>query len=166
MKREKTSQSRESVEESQSTRPNCSNPSHPSCARKKTLREAKKTIHEANIAAIGSEREPLPDVSVSSIHRYVRNEAAMNEVEIGPLSFTQVSTRGPAANSDENKDLRVRRRQELDSYIRAGYMVVFVDESHWSVGNVRTRSWGPKGQKHFRNDKPRLVLAELHLLRE
>ena len=61
-----------------------------------------------------------------------------------------MTPRGPAANSDENKDLRVSKRQDLDALIREGYMVVFVDETHWSVGNVRTRSWGPKGRKHFR----------------
>ena len=74
----------------------------------------------------------------------------MRGVDIGPLSFTEVSIRGPAANGDDNKALRIQRRQELDAYINAGYLVVFVDESHWSVGNVRTRAWGPKGQKHFR----------------
>ena len=100
--------------------------------------------------AIESGRDPLPEVSVATLHRYVRDEEAMNEVEIGPLSFTRVTPRGPAANSDENKDLRVTKRQDLDALIRAGYMVVFVDESHWSVGNVRTRSWGPRGHKHFR----------------
>ena len=25
-----------------------------------------------------------------------------------------------------------------------------MDESHWEVGNVRTRKWGEKGKKHFR----------------
>ena len=29
-------------------------------------------------------------------------------------------------------------------------MPVFVDESHWSVGNVRNNGWGQRGEKHFR----------------
>ena len=73
----------------------------------------------------------------------------MREVDIEPLSFTEVSVRGPAANSDENKALRIQRRQELDAYINAGYLVVFVDESHWSVGNVRTRAWARKVRNTF-----------------
>ena len=63
----------------------------------------------------------------------------MNEVDIGPLSFTQVTVRGPAANSEANKNLRTERRSQLDAFIAAGYTVVFVDKSHWSAVNVRTR---------------------------
>ena len=76
------------------------------------------------------------------MHRYVSNDELMREVDVGPLSFTRVSIRGPAANSDENKELRILRRRELDAFIKAGYMPVFVDESHWSVGNVRNNGWG------------------------
>ena len=120
------------------------------CSKNKTLREAHKEVIVANMRALESGGELLPEVSVATMHRYVRDDDLMREADIGPLSFTEVSVRGPAANSDENKALRIQRRQELDVYINAGYLVVFVDESHWSVGNVRTRSWGPKGQKHFR----------------
>ena len=120
------------------------------CSNNKTLREAHKEVILANMRALESGGELLPEVSVATMHRYVRDDDLMREVDIGPLSFTEVSVRGPAANSDENKALRIQRRQELDAYINAGYLVVFVDESHWSVGNVRTRGWGPKCQKHFR----------------
>ena len=111
------------------------------CAQNMTLRETKKDIIEANIRAIAAGEGTLPEVSKSTIHRYVTNETIMNEVDIGPLSFTQVSVRGPAANSLANKRLRIARRQELEAHIRGGYLVVFVDESHWEVGNVRTRGW-------------------------
>ena len=120
------------------------------CTRNMTLRQAQKDIHLNNMAAIEDGREVLPEVSVTTIHRYVSNDQLMDEVDVGPISFTEVTLRGPAANSPENKELRIARRKELDACIRAGYMAIFVDESHWSVGNVRTRGWGSKGEKHYR----------------
>ena len=120
------------------------------CTKNMTLRQVCKEVAEANRQAVSTGGDVLPQVSKSTIHRYITNDELMRDVDIGPLSFTQVTERGPAANSDENKQLRIERRQELDALIRAGYLVVFVDESHWSVGNVRTRAWGPKGEKHFR----------------
>ena len=120
------------------------------CAENMTLRGAQNKIIQDNIDAVGENAVLLPEVSVTTIHRYVTNDQLMNDVDIGPISFTEVTPRGPAANSTENKELRIARRKELDAHIRAGFLPVFVDESHWSVGNVRTRSWGPKGEKHFR----------------
>ena len=120
------------------------------CDRNKTLREAKTAIINGNMEAIRTGNELLPVVSVSTMSRYVKNDAVMGEVGIGPLSFTEVTQRGPAANSEENKTLRIERRCQLDSFITGGDTVVFVDESHWEVGNVRTRGWGPRGEKHFR----------------
>ena len=46
--------------------------------------------------------------------RYVKNDAVMDEIGTGPLSFTEVTRRGPAANSEENKTLRFERRRQLD----------------------------------------------------
>ena len=111
---------------------------------------ARKDIILSNMAAIENHGELLPEESMTTIHRYVSNDQLMEEVDVGPISFTEVTQRGPAANSPENKELRVTRRKELDACIRAGYIAIFVDESHWSVGNVRTRGWGPRGQKHLR----------------
>ena len=115
-----------------------------------TLRQAQKDIHLNNIAAMETDGGLLPEVSVTTIHRYISDDQLMDEVDVGPISFTEVTQRGPAANTRENKELRVTRRKELDAFIRAGYMAIFVDESHCSVGNVRTRGWGPKGEKHLR----------------
>ena len=78
-------------------------------------------------------------VSFSTIARYVHDKDIMAQVDIGPLTFTEVTNRGPRANSQDNKLLRIQRREELDAFIITGYTVVFVDESHWDVGNVRTR---------------------------
>ena len=63
--------------------------------------------------------------------------------------------RGLSYNTDENGDLRIERSRQLHQYQKAGYTVVFVDESHWSVGNVRKRIWGEKG-KTFPNSTPHL----------
>ena len=123
------------------------------CVRNKSLREAKKTIIQENADAVGTDTQQLPVVSISSMSRYVKDKEIMEEIDIGPLSFTQVSLRGPTSNTDANKDLRIERRRQLDSFIMAGYTVVFVDESHWSIGNVRTRAWGPKGEKHIRTER-------------
>ena len=123
------------------------------CVQNKTLRETRKTIVKDNMEAVGSGNEPMPVVSIATMSRHVHNKEIMEEVDIGPLSFTHVSLRGPAANSEANKNLRIERRCQLDSFISPGYTVVFVDESHWSAGNVRTRSWGPKGEKHFRRER-------------
>ena len=79
------------------------------CVENNTLREAKKEIARANIQAIEG-TPPLPEVSLTTMHRYVSNDELMSEVDVGPLSFTRVSIRGPAANSDENKELRILRR--------------------------------------------------------
>ena len=81
------------------------------CVQNKTLREAKSSIIAGNIEAIRTNNEPLPVVSVTTMSRYVKNDAVMDEVDIGPLSFTQVSLGGPAANSEENKILRIERRR-------------------------------------------------------
>ena len=114
------------------------------CTTSNSLRETQKAIITANIEAVGRNDERLPEVSFSTIGRYVHNAEIMNDVDIGPLSFTQVTNRGPAANSESNKLLRIKRREELGDFINAGYTVVFVDESHWNVGNVKTRGWGPR----------------------
>ena len=52
------------------------------------------------------------------------------------------------------KDLRIEKMTELDRYMRAGFTLVFVDESHWNLANVRTRKWGEKGKKHFPGEPP------------
>ena len=118
------------------------------CFKNKTLREEATALHNQNLEGIA--QQALPVVSKSAIHRYVTDSALATENETEPLSFTQCTVRGPNSNSDQNKDLRIAKRTELDQYIRRGFSVVFVDESHWSVGNVRTRKWGEKGKKHFR----------------
>ena len=123
------------------------------CVRNKSLREARRTVIQENADAVASGSEPLPVVSIATMSRYVQNAEVMKEVDIGPLSFTQVTVRGPAANSEANKTLRIERRRQFDAFITAGYTVVFVDESHRSAVNVRTRTWGPKGEKHFRTEK-------------
>ena len=121
--------------------------------RETVFREASKQLAQQNMQTIGT--EVLPVVSKSSIQRYVTDATLTTENELVPLSFTQCTQRGPNANSEENKELRVAKRIELDRYIRGGFSLVFVDESHWDVGNVRTRKWGEKGKKHFRTEPPR-----------
>ena len=119
------------------------------CTKNKSLRAAKEAVVHANIDAIWSCGEQLPEVSVSTIARYVHDKDIMDTVDVGPLSFAKASPRGPCANDDANKLLRIKRREQLGDLIGAGYTAVFVDESHWSVGNVRTRAWGRRGKKRF-----------------
>ena len=120
------------------------------CFERQSVREASKQLAQQNMQAIDS--AILPVVSKSTIQRYVTDATLMVENELVALSFSQCTRRGPNANSDENKELRVAKRIELDRYIRGGFSLVFVDESHWDVGNVRTRTWGEKGKKHFRTE--------------
>ena len=120
------------------------------CFERRSVRETSKLIAQQNMQAI--ESEVLPVVSKSSIQRYVTDATLMTENELVALSFSLCTRRGPNANSDENKELRVAKRIELDRYIRGGFALVFVDESHWDVGNVRSRKWGEKGKKHFRTE--------------
>ena len=120
------------------------------CTKSNSPRETQKAIITANIEADGLNEETLPEVSFSTIGRYVHDDDIMSQVDIGPLSFTRVTNRGPAANIESNKLLRIKRREELGDFINAGYTVVFVDEAHFDVGNVWTRAWGRKGKKHFR----------------
>ena len=101
-----------------------------------------------NLDAVAS--EALPEVSKSTIHRYIKDETLATENESVVLSFAQCTIRGPYSYSEQNKDLRVEKRRQLHQYQTAGYTIVFVDESHWSVGNVRKRKRGEKGKKHFR----------------
>ena len=70
--------------------------------------------------------------------------------------------RGLSYNTDENGDLRIERSRQLHQYQKAGYTVVFVDESHRSVGNVRKRTWGEKG-KTLPNSTPHTFFLELCL---
>ena len=118
------------------------------CFKNKTLREEATALHNQNLDDIAE--GALPVVSKSTIHRYVTDPslAAKNDTEV--LTFTQCTVRGPNSNSAQNKELRITRRIDLDQYIRRGFKVVFVDESHWRVGNVRTRKLGEKGKKNIR----------------
>ena len=84
------------------------------CVQNRTLREAKATIIGENMEAIRAGNEPLPVVSVSTMSRYVKNDAVMDEIDTGPVSFTEVTRRCPAAISEENKTLRFERRSQLD----------------------------------------------------
>ena len=118
------------------------------CFRNQSVREAAKMLAQGTMESVSNDE--LPVVSKSSIQRYVTDEAIMTENDNVALSFTQCTVRGENANTEQNKDLRIEKRTELDRYIRAGYSIIFVDESHWKVGNVRTRKWGEKGKKHFR----------------
>ena len=93
--------------------------------------------------------EALPIVSAATIQRYVTNASSMDENELVPLSFAQCTTRGPCSNSESNKDLRIEKMTELDRYMRAGFTLVFVDESHWNLANVRTRKWGERGKRRY-----------------
>ena len=93
--------------------------------------------------------DELPVVSTATSLRYVTDETLMVENDLVPLSFAQCTVRGPNANSKANKELRVQKRTEIDQYQRYGDTTVFVDESHWRVGNVRMRKWGEKGRKHI-----------------
>ena len=114
------------------------------CTKNKSLRETRKAVAIANMEAVESGGEQLPEVSVSTIARYVHDKDVMDTVEVGPLSFTKASIRGPSANDHDNKILRIKRREQLGDLIGAGYTAVFVDESHLSVGNVRSHAWGEK----------------------
>ena len=118
------------------------------CFKNKTLREEANALHNQNLENVA--QEALPVVSKSTIHRYVTDSSLAAENDMEVLTFTQCTVRGPNSNSPQNKELRIARRVELDQYIRGGFKVVFVDESHWSVGNVRTRKWGEKGKKNIR----------------
>ena len=61
------------------------------CVQNKTLREARRSVIQENADAVGSGNEPLPVVSIATMSRYVQNRDVMNDVDIGPLSFTQVT---------------------------------------------------------------------------
>ena len=118
------------------------------CVKNKTLRGTQADLVHNRMDAVANEE--LPVVSTATIQRYVTDETLMVENDLVPLSFAQCTVRGPNANSEANKELRVQKRTEIDQYQRAGYTIVFVDESHWRVGNVRMRKWGEKGRKHIR----------------
>ena len=61
------------------------------CTRNMTLRQARKDIILSNMAAIENHGELLPEVSLTTIHRYVSNDQLMEEVDVGPISFTEVT---------------------------------------------------------------------------
>ena len=109
-----------------------------------SIRETQQALAERNMEGVAS--EALPIVSAATIQRYVTNASLMDQNELVPLSFAQCTVRGPCSNSESNKDLRIEKTTELDRYMRAGFTLVFVDESHWNFANVRTRKWG-RGEK-------------------
>ena len=103
------------------------------CFEDKTIRETQQAIITENMQRIAS--EALPVVSASSIQRYVTNGSLLENDSVA-LSFAQCTIRGLNANSEAYKDLRIERMTELDQFMRAGFTLVFVDESHWNVSNV------------------------------
>ena len=57
------------------------------CTKNKSLREAEKAIIKENIDAVGTDAQQLPQVSFSTIARYVHDKDIMAQVDIGPLNF-------------------------------------------------------------------------------
>ena len=114
------------------------------CFEQMSIRETQQALAERNMEGVAS--EALPIVSAATIQRYVTNASLMDQNELVPLSFAQCTVRGPCSNSESNKDIRIEKMTELDRYMRAGFTLVFVDESHWNLANVRTRKWGKRGR--------------------
>ena len=90
----------------------------------------------------------LPIVSTSTICRYLKSPL-MEEACGRDYSLKVTSQRGPNANSDSNKALRIERVSQLYQLIGKGYLWVSIDETHWVTNSMRTRGWSKVGEKAF-----------------
>ena len=97
------------------------------CFRNMPIRRAQAELSRNYLDSVAN--ETLPIVSSSTIFRYVTDETIMDQVEQVPLSFTQCTVRGEHTNSEVNKALQIQRWTEMDQFQRAGYTIVFVDET-------------------------------------
>ena len=68
----------------------------------------------------------------------------MKEIGSKPLSIARTVDRVPNANSMENK---IARRDNSIEFVRnrVGCFRIYVDESHWKIGDLRSYAWGEVG---------------------
>ena len=88
--------------------------------------------------------------SKSAILAFVKGESgdALRR-EIAMFSFKRETVRGVNANSDENKEARVRAIEVLNGKIRGGYRWVCLDESSWRVAATSVYGWSKRGERCF-----------------
>ncbi|KAH7817325.1 putative transposase [Monocercomonoides exilis] len=63
------------------------------------------------------------------------------------FSFKRITKRESAANSEENKILRIKFIEKLNEYQMDGAMIFYIDETSWNVECVRKYGWSPVGEK-------------------
>lgn len=93
----------------------------------------------------------MPVVSASTICRYLKSPL-MEEACGRDYSLKVTSERGPNANSDSNKELRIERVSQLLQLVDHGYIWVSIDETHWSTNPMKRRAWSKVGEKAFSSE--------------
>lgn len=87
-------------------------------------------------------------VSTSTISRFFAMPKTY-ESDIPVMTFKRVSNRAPGANSDENKELRIKKIAEQQQAIREGNLETYVDESAVEMISIRNYGWAPSGVRAF-----------------
>ena len=62
-------------------------------------------------------------------------------------TLKRLTPRGPNANSEENKQLRVEALSKLIHCLNKGLVWVSIDETHFDLGPYRNYGWAPRGEK-------------------
>ena len=110
---------------------------------------------EMNISEMGTSpgSEVVTTVRVpskSAILAFIRGESGDSlRREIPVFSFKRETVRGVDANTDENKEARVRAIETLNRMIRGGYRWVCLDESSWRVASTSVYGWSQRGERCF-----------------
>ena len=87
-------------------------------------------------------------VSTSTISRYFAMPSIYTS-NVPSMIFKRVSHRAPNANSDENKELRIKKVIEQATAIREGNLETYVDESAVEMTSIRNYGWAPPNVKAF-----------------
>ena len=118
-----------------------------------TAEEGSETVEEGSetIEVPQGQVQQRPTIpSVSAISKFLRGLTGTNDGrQIPVISFKKCHTRGPAANTDANKTLRIEAITQLQEKMADGYLWVCIDETAWSVGNTTAYGWSKRGDPCF-----------------
>lgn len=113
-----------------------------------------KTITETEIAEELRKAFPnSPGINRLNVSRALRRGDVTDE-EGHMYTLKRLTPRGPNANSEENKELRMKVLSELIQYINRGLVWVSVDETHFDLGPYRNYGWAPRGEKAIGRSMP------------
>ena len=95
------------------------------------------------------------NVSREAIQRAMTN-GLMENYGFESLTMKRICYRKEDTESPENKQAGKIAMSKLNEYMKNGYHLIFVDETHWSVGWAWNKQRGKRGKKSIIENSPRI----------